>query len=89
MKCQLLKTKRCAFKCSAQYRDGQWYDIQKNPKDVSKASKKGRLKLTKVDGEFVTVNENDSGEDYLKVVFYNGTLVNEIDFATVRRNAAL
>ena len=82
-------TQRCAFKCSAQYRDGQWYDIQKNPKDVSKASKKGKLKLIKVDGEFETVGENDSGEDYLKVVFYNGVLVNEVDFATVRKNAAL
>ncbi len=82
-------TQRCAFKCSAQYRDGQWYDIQKNPKDVSRASKKGKLKLIKVDGEFETVGENDPGEDYLKVVFYNGVLVNEVDFATVRKNAAL
>ncbi len=82
-------TQRCAFKCSAQYRDGQWYDIQKNPKDVSKVSKKGILKLIKVDGEFVTVNENEPGEDYLKVVFENGVLVKEIDFDTVRKNAAL
>jgi nicotinamide phosphoribosyltransferase len=82
-------TQRCAFKCSAQYRDGQWYDIQKNPKDVSKASKKGKLKLIKVDGEFETVGENDPGEDYLKVVFENGVLVKEIDFDTVRKNASL
>jgi nicotinamide phosphoribosyltransferase len=82
-------TQRCAFKCSAQYRDGQWYDIQKNPKDVSKASKKGKLKLIKVDGEFETVGENDPGEDYLKVVFYDGVLLNEVDFATIRKNAAL
>ena len=82
-------TQRCAFKCSAQYRDGRWYDIQKNPKDVSKASKKGKLKLIKVDGEFETVGENDPGEDYLKVVFTNGVLVKEIDFDTVRKNAAL
>ena len=82
-------TQRCAFKCSAQYRDGQWYDIQKNPKDVSKASKKGKLKLIKVDGEFETVGENDPGEDYLKVVFTNGVLVKEIDFDTVRKNAVL
>ncbi len=82
-------TQRCAFKCSAQYRDGQWYDIQKNPKDVSKASKKGKLKLIKVDGEFETVGENDPGEDCLKVVFTNGVLVKEIDFDTVRKNAAL
>lgn len=82
-------TQRCAFKSSAQYRNGQWYDIFKNPKDQSKASKKGKLKLTKVDGKFVTVGENDPGEDYLKVVFANGVLVKEIDFATVRTNAAL
>jgi nicotinamide phosphoribosyltransferase len=82
-------TQRCAFKCSAQYRDGQWYDIQKNPKDVSKASKKGKLKLIEVDGEFETVGENDPGEDYLKVVFYDGVLLNEVDFATIRKNAAL
>ena len=82
-------TQRCAFKCSAQYRDGQWHDIQKNPKDVSKTSKKGKLKLIKVDGEFETVGENDPGEDYLKVVFYDGVLLNEVDFATIRKNAAL
>ena len=82
-------TQRCAFKCSAQYRDGQWYDIQKNPKDASKASKKGKLKLTKINGKFETVGENDPGEDYLKVVFTNGVLVKEIDFDTVRKNAAL
>ena len=82
-------TQRCAFKSSAQYRDGQWYDIFKNPKDQSKASKKGKLKLTKVDGKFVTVGESDPGEDYLKVVFVNGVLVKEIDFDTVRKNAAL
>jgi nicotinamide phosphoribosyltransferase len=83
------ETQRCAFKSSAQYRNGQWYDIFKNPKDQSKASKKGKLKLTKVDGKFVTVGENDPGEDYLKVVFENGVLVKEIDFATIRTNAAL
>jgi len=82
-------TQRCAFKSSAQYRNGQWFDIFKNPKDQSKASKKGKLKLTKVDGKFVTVGENDPGEDYLKVVFTNGVLVKEIDFDTVRKNAAL
>ena len=82
-------TQRCAFKSSAQYRNGQWYDIFKNPKDVSKASKKGKLKLTKIDGKFVTVNENDPGEDYLKVVFTHGVIVKEIDFDTVRKNAEL
>ena len=82
-------TQRCAFKSSAQYRNGQWFDIFKNPKDASKASKKGKLKLTKVDGKFVTVGENDPGEDYLKVVFTHGVIVKEVDFDTVRKNAAL
>jgi nicotinamide phosphoribosyltransferase len=81
-------TQRCAFKCSAQYRNGNWYDIHKNPKDISKASKKGRLKLIKVDGKFATVNESDDGEDFLKPVFVNGLLLNEIDFDTVRKNAS-
>lgn len=81
-------TQRCAFKSSAQLRNGVWYDIFKNPKDISKASKKGRLKLTKIDGKFVTVKESDPGEDYLKTVFLNGEMLNQIDFDTIRKNAA-
>lgn len=79
-------TQRCAFKSSAQCRAGSWYDIYKNPKDQSKASKKGKLKLIKINKKFVTVGENDPGEDYLKVVFENGRLVKEIDFDTIRKN---
>jgi nicotinamide phosphoribosyltransferase len=82
-------TQRCAFKSSAQCRNGVWYDIFKNPKDATKASKKGKLKLTKINGEFVTVIENEPGEDYLKVVFENGELVKFVDFDTIRKNAAL
>lgn len=36
-------TQRMAFKCSAQLRNGEWVDIQKNPLDRSKASKTGRF----------------------------------------------
>ena len=36
-------TQRFAFKCSAQKRNGEWVDIQKNPLDKSKASKAGRF----------------------------------------------
>lgn len=36
-------TQRQAFKCSAEYRNGEWIDIYKKPKDLSKASKKGRF----------------------------------------------
>lgn len=41
-------TQRFAFKSSAQKRDGVWYDIQKLPKDTTKASKNGKLKLVSV-----------------------------------------
>jgi nicotinamide phosphoribosyltransferase len=36
-------TERFAIKCSAQKRNGRWYDIYKNPKDASKSSKQGRF----------------------------------------------
>lgn len=36
-------TQRFAFKCSAQQRDGKWYDIYKKPLDESKLSKRGRF----------------------------------------------
>ena len=40
-------TQRFAFKSSAQCRFGQWHDVYKLPKDLSKASKRGRLALVK------------------------------------------
>ena len=85
-------TQRCAFKSSAQCRDGVWYDIYKNPLDASKKSKRGKLKLIKTGGNnptYYTTNESDLGEDQLKVVFANGKLVKEINFDTVRKNASL
>src|ERR1035437_3635540 len=36
-------TQRFAFKSSAQYRNGQWYDVWKDPIGSGKTSKKGRL----------------------------------------------
>jgi nicotinamide phosphoribosyltransferase len=84
-------TQRCAFKCSAQKRNGVWNDVQKMPRDISKASKKGRLALIKVDGEFQTVTIEEAGElgatDLLEVVFENGEIVKEYTFAEVRENA--
>ena len=80
-------TNRYAFKCAAQKRNGQWHDVYKEPKDLSKVSKKGRMKLIKENGEFKTVRIEDDGEDLLKVVFENGELVNPITFAEARENA--
>jgi nicotinamide phosphoribosyltransferase len=82
-------TQRFAFKSSAQCRDGVWHDVFKSPKDQSKASKRGRLKLVKINGGYKTVNENDEGEDELVTVFENGTLLKDYTFDEIRRNAQL
>jgi nicotinamide phosphoribosyltransferase len=60
------------------------------PKDLSKASKKGRLALTKEGNAFNTVRQElAKGNDILETVFENGEIVKEITFDTVRKNAAL
>jgi nicotinamide phosphoribosyltransferase len=84
-------TQRFAFKSSAQKRDGVWYDIQKMPKDTTKASKKGKLKLIKLDGEYKTVGINEYPEytDFLVTVFENGKLLVEYTLDDIRKNAAL
>jgi nicotinamide phosphoribosyltransferase len=86
-------TMRFAFKSSAQKRGSQWFDVFKNPKDESKASKKGKLKLVRVEGAhgkaFTTVKESDEGVDALVTVFENGNLVKEYTFEEVRNNAEL
>jgi nicotinamide phosphoribosyltransferase len=83
-------TQRFAFKSSAQCRGGVWHDIFKMPKDLSKASKKGRLALTKEGNTFNTVRQElAKGNDILETVFENGEIVKEITFDTVRKNAAL
>lgn len=81
-------TQRNAFKCSAQYRDGKWVDVQKKPLDITKASKKGILKLVKDDvNGLVTVGENDVREDLLQTVFLNGKIVKEYTWEEVTNNA--
>lgn len=82
-------TQRFAFKSSAQKRNGVWFDIFKQPLDSSKASKRGKLKLSKnADGHFFTVKDNsDDYTDYLETVFENGVIVKEYTFDEVRRNA--
>lgn len=84
-------TQRFAFKCSAQKRDGIWYDVSKNPLDKTKASKAGRLALIKEDGQYQTVRieELNGRKDLLETVFENGKLVKEYTFEQVRENAKL
>ena len=82
-------TQRCAFKSSAQFRDGEWHDIYKDPTDISKRSKRGQLKLIKVDGQFKTVRIEEDGEDLLQTVFLNGEIVKEYTFDEIRANAKI
>jgi nicotinamide phosphoribosyltransferase len=81
-------TQRFAFKCSARMDiNGNWVDVYKEPYDKSKASKRGRLKLIKVEGEFKTVRIEEPGEDLLETVFLNGELIKEYTFDEVRANS--
>jgi len=80
---------RFAFKCSSQLRDGTWHDIRKQPRDVYKASKAGRLKLIKVGEEFKTVLISEEGEDLLETVFVDGQLIRDENFTDVRKRAEL
>jgi nicotinamide phosphoribosyltransferase len=84
-------TCRFAFKSSAQCRNGVWYDIYKKPKDESKASKKGRLKLVRNWSSHksteITVPESDIRNDELVEVFRNGILLKEWNFEEIRNRA--
>ena len=85
-------TQRFAFKCCAQCRDGVWYDIYKDPKDKSKASKRGIQVLTKDDdGGWLSVPEHDAFgfTNYLKTVFEHGLLLNKQTFQEVQARARL
>lgn len=75
-------TQRFAFKCSAQFRDGKWVDVYKDPIDGSKASKRGRLKLIRESARIyktVDINYDCVENDVLKTVFENGQMINEIN----------
>lgn len=89
-------TQRFAFKSSAQKRDGEWHDIFKKPLDLSKASKKGRLRLAlRSSGEFVTLGEKEvpafdiARDNVLRTVFEDGLLTVTDTFDQVRERAAL
>jgi nicotinamide phosphoribosyltransferase len=82
-------TQRFAFKSSAQYRNGVWHDVQKNPLDSSKKSKAGRLKLIRnIEGNFRTVRVEEDGADLLDVVFENGELTRVQTLDEIRQQAA-
>ena len=80
-------TQRNAFKCSAQKRGDVWIDIFKDPKDKTKASKRGRLALVFENGQYKTVPEKDAKNNLLEVVFENGVIVRDMTWNEVRNNA--
>jgi len=85
-------TQRFAFKCSSQYYDNAWHDVWKKPKDLSKASKRGRLALIKNQtGKFETIREEDlNGRDnVLKTIFENGKIIKVYTWEEVCENAAI
>ena len=83
-------TQRFAFKCSAQRRGGEWYDVQKSPLDASKTSKAGRLKLIHRVGEtHRTIPLDAEGDDTLRLVFRNGDVVSRQTLSEVRERASI
>ena len=84
-------TQRFAFKCSAQRRNGRDYEIFKQPRDITKTSKKGKLKLIHNGEAYQTVPLHGWAgyPDHLQTVFENGKLIKEYTFAEVRENGKL
>jgi nicotinamide phosphoribosyltransferase len=88
-------TQRFAFKSSAQCRDGVWHEIYKSPKDQSKASKRGKLKLIELgnglDNSLMTVGLDDpwysTYPDEMVTVFENGKLLVDQSFDEIRSRA--
>ena len=80
-------TQRFAFKSSAQCRNGIWYDVYKQPIDTTKVSKKGKLKLVKDNGTFLTVNQNDPRQDLLIPIFRNGEILKRWTFDEIRKKS--
>jgi nicotinamide phosphoribosyltransferase len=84
-------TQRNAFKCSAQFRDGVWHDIQKKPLDITKASKTGRMKLVWNEGAhgkvLTTVPITDERPDVMETVFENGVITKSWTWEEIILNA--
>lgn len=85
-------TCRYAFKCSSATVQGQERDVFKQPAtDHAKDSKRGRLKLIRRDGRFMTVRDTPENleTDLLQEVFLNGELQTRQTWTEIRDRAAL
>ncbi len=82
-------TCKFAFKACAAKVDGKWIDIFKDPiTDSGKRSKKGKIKLIKINGEYKTVQLHEYPEigDELVTVFENGEIMKEYTLADIKKN---
>lgn len=85
-------TMKFALKCNYAKIGDEWRPVYKDPiTDTGKVSKKGRLKLVKLDGKYVTLTEYDDGfddaVDELITVFENGEVVKRYTLDEIRVNA--
>ena len=80
-------TQKFAFKCSCATVNDEDRDVYKDPiTDHDKKSKRGRLKLVKENGKYMTKAPHEDGDDVLRTVFENGVILEEIDFEEVKKN---
>lgn len=83
-------TLKYAMKASAITVNGEVRDVYKDPvTDAGKRSKRGRLALTKIDGNFVTVRESELvGANWLRDVYVDGVISNTYNWEQVKAHAA-
>jgi len=85
-------TQAFAYKSSAMKINGKWVGTCKDPiGGTFKTSKKGRMKLVKVNGEYQTLLEGhvayNSALDVLQPVFVDGEIVKRFTLDEIRENA--
>lgn len=81
-------TQSFAMKCSHITIGDKHVDVYKDPvTDFGKKSKRGRLDLVKINGEFVTVPQSETNESLLVTVYENGETLCNDTFENVRRRA--
>lgn len=92
-------TQKFAFKCCSITINGEERNVQKHPLEVDKfgnliqsfkTSKKGNLKLVKVNKGFETIQEaKDDEGDIMVKVFENGYLLVDYNFTDIRKRAEI
>lgn len=79
-------TCKFTYKCSSTTIDGKEIDVFKDPvTDKNKASKKGKLTLDLIDGEYKTVRTSEVKNDQFITVFEEGNLIIDQTLETIRK----